>query len=101
MRKSEKSITHEEMIDDLTHHPVRAYFKYPLGKEEYYLPAWDEGLLAIYGLYEALRDFVLVYLLLFVRLWLRVPLRPIYKAYLVIKWNRYFNKKKMKDEGHV
>lgn len=101
MRNPKKAFTHKEMIEDLVHRPVSAYFKYPLGKEEYYLPEWDEGLLAIYGLYEALRDFVLVYLLLFVRFWLRVPLRPIYKAYLVIKWHRHFKKKKMKDEGHI
>lgn len=99
--KKQSVLSREEMIADIKDHPVRAYFKYPIGKEEYYLPEWDEGLLAIYGLYEALRDFVLVYLLLLVRFWLRVPLRPIYKAYLVIKWHRYFKKKQKKDEGHV
>lgn len=100
MKRAQQTITREEMIADLKDHPVRAYFKYPLGRG-FDLPQWGEGLQGILELLEAIWNLAQLFVFLTLRFIREIPLRPIYKAYLVIKWHRYFKKKQQKDEGHI
>ena len=100
MKKPKAFPTRKEMIADLKDHPVRAYFKYPIGRG-YDLPQWGELLQGIFELLEAIWNLIQLCALLTLRFIREVPLRPIYKAYLVIKWHRHFNKKQKKDEGHI
>lgn len=100
MKKPKAFPTRKEMIADLKDHPVRAYLKYSIGRG-YDLPQWRELLQGILELLEAIWNLIQLCALLTLRFIREVPLRPIYKAYLVIKWHRHFNKKQKKDEGHI
>lgn len=100
MSKAKKMTDREEMLADLKDRPLRAYFKYPIGRG-YDLPQWRELPQGILELLEAIWNLAQLFVFLTLRFVREIPLRPIYKAYLVIKWHRYFKKKQQKDEGHI
>lgn len=89
-----KKFTKEEMIHDILHHPIKAYFKYPLGT------GWDEirwselldGVLSVFESLFCLSKVII--LITWHKLILKGLLRPFYKAYYLV-----INRKKLKGRN--
>lgn len=89
-----KKFTEEEMLHDILHHPIKAYFKYPVGT------GWDEirwselldGVLFVFESVFCLAKVII--LITWNKLILKGVLRPFYKAYCIA-----INRKILKKKG--